>query len=353
MVKCVDSLAQKPACWHSRLTDVGNRTLLVEEKLIELLSDGRYHSGEALGRGLGISRAAVWKHLKKLDSLGLHVESVKGLGYRLPGGLEPLDKARISSSLSPTARRSLAGLTIHRTLISTNTHLLQLGAGGETIHGLACLAEQQLAGKGRRGRNWSSPYGRNIYLSVGWEFEGGAGALEGLSLAVGVALWQAIEKVTDASGVKLKWPNDLYYRNRKLGGVLVEIQGDLAGQCQAVIGIGINHGMPQWAGADIDQPWADISEMGAVERNYLVAAVIEQLLVMLENFTRHGFAAYAPVWRELDISRDRAVTLRTPGREYAGVARGIGDNGSLQVEIDGVIQAFHGGEVSLRVADDS
>lgn len=323
----------------------------MEEKLIALLADGCYHSGEALGRELGISRAAVWKHLKKLDSLGLQVESVKGLGYRLHGGLELLDADLIHAALPSEVHARLRGLTVHRALASTNTHLLQRGAT-ESVHRIVCLAEQQLAGKGRRGRQWTSPYGCNIYLSLGWEFEGGAAALEGLSLAVGVSLWQALAGVVEAQAVRLKWPNDLYFDNRKLGGVLVEIQGDLAGQCQAIIGVGINHGMAGRAGTEIDQPWADVGELGAVSRNRLAAAVIAQLLAMLENFSQHGFAAYAQSWRELDISRDKAVTLLTPGREYTGIARGIGDNGGLNVEIDGVIQVFHGGEVSLRVADD-
>lgn len=151
--------------------------------VLELLADGEVHSGEALGAALGVSRAAVWKQLQKLTQYGLVVESVKGHGYRLPGGLNLLSAAAIEGNLFPGARRLLRELILYDEVDSTNARLLarmEAGCG----HGVAMFAERQTAGRGRRGRHWVSPFSSGIILSIGWQFSGGIQLLEGLSLAI-------------------------------------------------------------------------------------------------------------------------------------------------------------------------
>ena len=138
--------------------------------------------------------------------------------------------------------------------------LRRVEAGGRS--GLVCTAEQQTAGRGRRGREWISPFGRNLYVSTVWEFTQGAAALEGLSLAVGVAVAQAL-KGLGLPEVQLKWPNDIQHEGKKLGGVLLEMVGDASRQCQVVVGIGVNVAMPGAAANAIDQAWTDISRMTA------------------------------------------------------------------------------------------
>jgi BirA family biotin operon repressor/biotin-[acetyl-CoA-carboxylase] ligase len=150
--------------------------------LLPLLADGEFHSGQELAGVLGVSRTAVWKQLEKLRELGLQIESVRGKGYRIRGGMELLEASRIEAGLTADSRRLLAELVVADVLDSTNAEVLRrMERGGPS--GLACVAEQQTAGRGRRGRQWVSPYAGNIYLSLGWEFAGGAAALEGLSLA--------------------------------------------------------------------------------------------------------------------------------------------------------------------------
>lgn len=322
-----------------------NPDLKMDQQLIETLSDGEFHSGQHLGDLLGISRTAVWKHLQKLGELGISIESIKGKGYRIPGGLDLLDENSISNLLGSDVGKLVRKIVLHRTIDSTNAYIAELAEQGSRV---VCLAEYQHSGRGRRGRNWISPYGKNIYLSLGWQYQGGAASLEGLSLVVGVAVLRALGA---ADGLGLKWPNDILFKGRKLAGILLEMQGDPSGECQIIVGIGVNHGMSVQGGTDIDQPWADASELGDWERNELVARILAELVPVLNTFGERGFSYYLEEWDKYDICRDRAVRLITPTLEIHGVARGVTRSGAVLIETDGSIESYHGGEISLRLAE--
>ena len=320
--------------------------------ILNLLADGEFHSGAELGDALGVSRTAVWKHLQKLEPLGLALTSVKGKGYCLPGGLELLDRERILGAVDASARSLVSELDLRTIADSTNTRAQARAAAGEA-RGYLCLAEQQTAGRGRRGRDWVSPFGKNIYLSAVWGFDGGVAALEGLSLAVGVALVAALERC-GLSGASLKWPNDLLWQERKLAGILLEMSGDVDGYCQVVVGIGLNVAMPEKAAEAIDQAWVDVQAMAAaqgvapVSRNALVAAILSELLPLLASFQSRTFTRWQERWEALDAYRDCPVALSTASSSVAGIARGVSETGALKVEVDGVLQQFHGGEISVR-----
>jgi len=314
--------------------------------ILGLLADGDYHSGKVLGELLGVSRTAVWKHLQKLEAYGLPLESVKGKGYRLLGGLELLDAGRITASLSAEARAGLAELELCESLDSTN-RLAMTRAQSGGAHGYVCLAEHQTDGRGRRGRQWASPYGQSVYLSAVAEFDGGAAVLEGLSLAVGVALVRALKRA-GAGGVGLKWPNDVLADGRKLAGILLEMSGDVAGVCQVVVGVGLNVSVAAGV-ADIDQPWVDVAELVPdVSRNDLVGFILDELLPLLMNYQRLGFAAYRDEWEALHVHQGCEVELSTVALLTQGVALGVTSTGALRVDVDGSEQIFNGGEVSLR-----
>lgn len=318
--------------------------------LLKALSDGAIHSGGELGDLTGVSRAAIWKQLQKLQDLtGLEFESIKGRGYRLAGGIDLLDIAAIKASILPSVQPLLSSIELHTQTDSTNRQAL-LRAQEGARNGHAILAEHQLAGRGRRGRTWVSPFASNLYLSVIWGFESGAGALEGLSLAVGVAIARALSAM-GAAEVGLKWPNDVYWQGRKLGGILLEMVGDAAGHCQVVVGVGINVNMPPQAEQDIDQPWCDLSSVCGqkVSRNRLAGEVLSQLLPVLTQFEREGFAAFRAEWAALDYIVGKPVVLHMGGRMLLGTAAGVGDTGALAIDTDGGRQWFHGGEVSLRL----
>lgn len=319
---------------------------VVKKVLLETLADGEFHSGQQLGSVLGVSRTAVWKHMQRLRRDGAEIECVRGKGYRLLRSMPPLQRDRIVSRLSRPALALLREIEVHDSVTSTNS--LALAAGR---HGYACLAEQQTGGRGRLGRRWVSPRGKNIYLSLVYEFARGAAALEGLSLAVGLALVEALAG-EGVDGLELKWPNDLVWRGRKVAGILLELSGDPQGPCQVVAGIGINVHMSAADGAGIDQPWVSLDEVcgGALDRNRLVAVCLNRLAAVLALFELRGFAPLRSRWQSLDYLYGRSVVLSVGERRFTGIARGVDDRGHLLLETPLGMESFSGGEVSARMA---
>jgi len=321
--------------------------------LLALLADGEFRSGQTLAEDLGVSRTAVWKQLRKLaDEAGIDIERVRGRGYRIPGGLDLLQAERIRRGLTPPAAALLGTLEVLDSVDSTNAELLRR-AGEGAASGLVCTAERQTAGRGRRGRHWVSPYAGNIYLSLLWHFDEGAAALEGLSLAVGVAVAQALADC-GVDGVRLKWPNDVLHDGAKLGGILLEMSGDADGPCQVVVGIGLNVAMPPAAAGAIEQAWTDLTAACAgspPDRNALLAGLLNALLPLLAGFGSGGFAPWRERWQALDAFAQRSVVLDTGVRRLAGIARGVDARGALCLETATGVQHMHGGEVSLRPAE--
>ena len=271
---------------------------------------------------------------------------------------EPLDETRILLALAEATRARLRDFALLPVVDSTNAEVLRrMAAGGGG--GMVCAAERQTAGRGRRGRRWQSPGGGNVYLSVGWRFAraargaeegGGMGALSGLSLAVGVAVIDALEDC-GVAGCSLKWPNDILFEGAKLGGILIEMAGGDAGR--AVIGVGLNVAMPGAAGRSIEQAWTDIARVkpGGISRNLLLAALLDRLFALLEDYDRRGFAPWREGWRRRDAFLGREVSLISGSKRITGTCLGVSDSGALRLRVDGGEQVFHGGELSLRAAE--
>jgi BirA family biotin operon repressor/biotin-[acetyl-CoA-carboxylase] ligase len=324
--------------------------LMSKSVLLPLLADGEFQSGQELAKALGVSRTAVWKQINRLAAeSGIAIESVRGKGYRIPGGIDLLDADRVRTALSARASALLSRLDILDSVDSTNAEAMRQAERGASS-GLVCTAEQQTAGRGRRGRHWVSPYASNLYVSLLWEFSQGAAALEGLSLAAGVAVARAL-RGAGVAGVQLKWPNDVLCGGAKLGGILLEMTGDAAGSCRVVIGVGLNVAMPPAAAAAIDQAWTDIRTVTADRhpgRNRLLAALLNELLPLVAGFEAQGFAPWRDEWQTLDAFAGKAVELNTGATQLSGVARGVDERGALQLETAAGVQAVYGGEISLR-----
>jgi BirA family biotin operon repressor/biotin-[acetyl-CoA-carboxylase] ligase len=320
-------------------------------RLIELLADGRFHSGQALGQRLGISRAAVWKHIKTLAELGLEVHAVRGLGYRLTQAFEPLCEESVRLQLSRTVRSRLQGLDLFRDIDSTSDYLKrkQPSVGGNEIS--VCVAEWQSAGRGRRGRRWVSPYGASLYLSCAANVTGVTLASGGLSLVVAIAVLEALQ-ICGVKHLGLKWPNDIYYQGRKLAGILLDLCGESSGPYQVIIGIGVNLNIPAGAAQEIDQPWADVSQTGiSIDRNRLAGLIIERLARTMDLFNEKGLSAFAKDWERFDLVSGRIVELHHEQEPMIrGVARGIDDQGALLIERDGETRSYHAGELSIRLS---
>lgn len=319
------------------------------KQIISLLADGAFHSGTELATALGISRSAVCKHLHTLVERGIELYRVPGRGYRLARPIELLDPEAILNAMHPGARRVLSGLEIHAEIDSTNQYLLRKLPSG-LASGYACLAECQNAGRGRCGRHWVSPFGCNLYLSLLWRFEAGFATLGKAGLVAGSRTVRALEAI-GVNGVGLKWPNDLLWRGQKLAGILIDMVGELKGPCALVVGIGINVAMPREAALSIDRPWTDLATItgGVVDRNRLAGCVLDSLLEGLGEFERSGLGPSLQDWEALDETRGRWVALQVPGGEgVRGIALGITERGSLRLLVDGRLQEYEHGEVTLR-----
>lgn len=235
---------------------------------------------------------------------------------------------------------------------STNTRLLSLPAppyGSADI----CIAEAQLAGRGRRGRPWISPPGASIALSVGWAFREAGRELPALSLAVGVAVVRALGRV-GAQGVLLKWPNDICFRDRKIGGILLESRAEPGGPAFVVMGVGINISLDDRDRDALQARGAHAAALadactGVPSRNQLAGAILDELLGMLLQFEREGIAPFLAPWAGLDALRGRASRVLLGESWISGRARGVDEEGALLLEVDGQLRKFNSGEVSLRL----
>lgn len=326
--------------------------MVTEHELLILLSDGHFHSGTELGEKLAISRTAIWKHIKQLETLyGLDVQAVQGKGYRLSRPVELLNDTIIINGLSEQGRDLLDVFEIHPLLDSTSRYLMQQGDRETKSGAHVVLAEMQTAGRGRRGKKWVSPFAQNIYLSLRWQFNDATLNLSGVSLAVGVALIKALNKL-EITDLQLKWPNDIYHKGRKLGGVLLELRGEAGGACDMVVGVGLNVSMSEQDGADIDQAWIDINSISKnkISRNQLVAATLSELLPCMQLYSQQGLKPFLQDWQANDMLKDKPVTLLLHDHHREGIARGVNEQGALLFESEGKIEPLYAGELSLRLS---
>ena len=316
--------------------------------LLTLLKDGRFHSGEALGAALGVSRSAVWKQLQHLEvELDLTIHKVRGRGYQLASPLVLLNADEITLSSSICA----GSIFISDTIDSTNAEALRLIDAGQAAPFLV-LSERQTAGRGRRGRKWVSPFAQNLYYSLVLRIDGGMRQLEGLSLVVGLAVMRALRDV-GVHGSGLKWPNDVLVGSKKVAGILLELVGDPADVCHVVLGIGINANMQ--SAAEVDQQWTSIQlETGrSVDRNHLVAHLSQALQAYLERHRDSGFSVIRDEWEQNHLWQGKAVSLIAGVNQVDGIVLGIDDQGALRLDVNGVEKTYSGGELSLRLRDDS
>jgi len=312
--------------------------------LLEMLSDGQFHSGQVLGKTLSVSRSAIWKQIRKLREIGIDVHSVTGHGYRIPGGLTLLDRDLLLSELGARHDWLDDALDIQFTVDSTNLEAMrQIRAG---VDRYLLLAEHQSAGRGRRGRQWVSPLGHNIYMSLLWRFQSGVAALEGLSLVLALSVVQALSRFS-LPGLAVKWPNDVLTNGRKLAGILLELQGDVDGPCHVVMGVGVNTRIPEAAGVAIDQPYSDMSAASgnAIDRNAVAVALIDSMVQNVEKFEREGFVPFRQQWLEHDAYFGRPVEVRSGQHVSTGIVAGVDDNGRLLLDEHGRISPISGGEL--------
>ena len=320
----------------------------IRERLIAQLASGQFVSGQAIGEMFGISRTAIAKHINAIEKMGIDVFRVTGKGYRLAEPLLLLNKSAIAEHCQRQALNP--NIETHSVIDSTNTFLLRR-IPNQVQKGQICVAEFQSAGRGRRGRTWVSPFGSHIYFSMYWYFEQGMAAAMGLNVVVALAISDALSNLYQLEA-QLKWPNDIYLNDKKLAGILIELEGQALEPCHSVIGIGLNVNMPSQMAEKIDQPWSDIQSnvSSKVDRNQLVGELIICLNKRLAAHEESGLASMLNDWQSRDKFLNQQVTLISGERETKGICRGINAQGALLLEQQGVVKPIYGGEISLRPA---
>lgn len=318
--------------------------------VLRLLSDGKFHSGTQLSMHLKISRSSIWKGIDFLRKLGVVIQAVPGRGYKWFEPFDLLSQKTILSLLRPVAKQALPRVDVVNVVSSTNDYLLSRLAHG-IPSGTVCVAEGQTQGRGRMGKSWRSPFGSNIYLSLYWRFPSRLHELSGLSLAIGLAILAALNDLEPLpSGVGIKWPNDIWYFDAKLCGILVESvsPNTQPNSTDVVMGIGLNLNMPPTASSSND--WTDLSKVLAKvpSRHVVIGALLNRLVEYLSRFQAKGFADFASEWAHYDLLVDKSVTLSAAHIEQYGIAKGVNERGELCVKIGETLKAVRYGEVSVR-----
>lgn len=297
-----------------------------------------------IAQRLEISEHIAASMLEQLKKQGIAVSATSEDKYYIEKKFSLLDETVLRQFLSTDV--AAVPIYLHWTIASTNLEASKLASKGEK-GSFFVLSEQQTKGRGRRGKDWVSPFGANLYCTYKTDFRGSVAGLAGLSLAVGVEVVQALQALTGESEINIKWPNDLYYKGRKLGGILIEVTNTAPNEHSVIVGLGIN-------GVHLDesvgQETAAMEEIlpAHITRNNWVAVVLEALHRCLVNFQAKGLQGYVRAWEQYDILKDQAVTIHLGGEAVQGVAVGLASNGELIVAAESGLRNFNAGEVSVR-----
>lgn len=317
--------------------------------ILNALNQGVFVSGQKLAEQLEISRTAVAKHIQSLQQMGLDIYRVNGKGYRLAAPLSLLDQEKITQHYLNYSHTPPQFIT-HSVIDSTNAHLLRQLQQGTLELGTTLVAEMQEQGRGRRGRQWQSPFGANLYYSHYWRLDDGLHGAMGVSIAVGLAVHDCLSHLYQLNAT-LKWPNDVLIEGKKLAGILVELDGQTQGPCHLVIGIGINLAMPKSSAEQIDQPWCDLSHhVEKLDKNQLTAALTFFLQQRLVQYQQTGLSQMYQHWNRQHAFQGKKVTLSTGSNSWSGICEGIDEQGAIILRSDGQNKRYFGGEISLRAS---
>lgn len=319
-----------------------------QQTIINILSDGLCHSGTELGQALNISRSAIWKQIKQLIEWNIPIASIYKQGYQLKQILILLDEGTIIEQLAKQQAEFPVQLHLFSSIDSTNRYLKDLPISEQLD---VCCAEQQTQGRGRFGRTWHSPFGENIYCSSRWKLQCDLAKLSGLSLITSLAVVSTLKKFIDIQDIKIKWPNDILWKDKKLCGSLIEIIAESNATAQVIIGIGLNvnsdteyHPLP-------DKPWCSLYEISNTlyDRNELIAHLIITLNHYITLFLNHDLQFFMNEWKQYDYLADKRITVTQALDSLTGIACGINSIGQLLLKDDeGNLHLLSSGDTSLK-----
>ncbi|MDQ0655452.1 biotin--[acetyl-CoA-carboxylase] ligase [Paenibacillus sp. W2I17] len=320
------------------------------EDLLHMLlnAEGRFVSGEEISRNLSISRTAVWKHVNKLRDMGYEFEAVSRKGYRLVTKPDSIDATALQLALDTTVFGRKAVLLT--STLSTQGDVLKLAEQGQA-EGAVVIAEEQTGGRGRFGRQWFSPPGKGIWMSVLLRPDLPLQHTPQLTLLTGVAVCRAVRACSGADA-GIKWPNDLLIDGRKVCGILLEstVEDHEVRYCIAGIGVDVNFD-PEDYPEDLTTIATSLKmETGqSVDRTKLTAAILTELEQLYFLYQKEGFGVISALWEALSVSMNREITVTNPHGVIEGKAIGLDPSGALIVEKhDGEHTLIISGEISWK-----
>ncbi len=318
-----------------------------EELVLSFLAEAadEFVSGEAISDKLGLTRAAVWKHVEALRGQGYRIDAIPARGYRLAGIPDRLT----ALELRPLLNTHDLGRVVHwfEELGSTNDRAKELADEGAE-HGEVVVAEAQTAGRGRRGRSWASPARKNLYFSVVLRPDLPPSRAPELTLVASLAICDALRQAGVEAGIK--WPNDLLAGGKKIAGILTELAADPDRVDWVVLGVGVNVNARREDFPEDVRPDATsvLLERGqAAPRGLFAAACFTALESWLDRHAEEGFAAIRDAWRERSVTLGREVAVKVHGRELAGVAEDLDETGALLVRTPAGVERILSGDVTL------
>ena len=319
-------------------------------QLLHKLIPGTFVSGKVLAAELEVSSTTVQKIVQMLMDRGVQIDRVRGRGYRLRHALDLLRESDILAQLDSNTEVRKIRFDCLSEVDSTNDYIKRyIPLGPNEV--AACTAEYQTAGRGRRGREWASPYASNVYLSLLWRMQRPISEASALSAWICVRIAQLLQKC-GVPGVRLKWPNDVYIGQKKLAGILLEGSGTIDAGFDLIIGVGVNVSMSQQCSPNIDQAWTDIiSETSgwSYSRSELVGMLLGTLVQTLNDFEDGSLRELPQSWSAYDLAIGKQVQLLLANKTILGKAMGVDELGALRLERDGRIDQYTAGDLSLRL----
>ena len=318
-------------------------------KILEILrNSGDYISGEEISSKLGISRSAVWKSVSKLRNVGYVIDAVSNRGYRLSEGIDLPISDEIHRYLDTESFGS--EIVYMKTVDSTNDLALTLARQG-AAHGTVVTTDQQTRGRGRKGREWISPQGVNLYLSIILKPEVSPAEASQLPVLSVIASIRALKRMAPDLPIMIKWPNDIYCRGKKISGTLCEMKAEIDRVNYVVVGTGININMKQPPDSIGDTATSLLIETGMeYSRVKITVFLLEELERIYNKWLSKGNLEFiTDEWNRSSYLKGLEVDVRTPTRIITGKAIGIALNGALKLKLpDGSVRLVYAGDATLH-----
>lgn len=316
----------------------------MRDKILELLKSGKdFLSGEMISHGLGISRNAVWKHVNALRDEGYEIESVRNKGYRLVSSGNIINEREIADGLDT---RLLGKYIVYMDEVDSTSE--EAKRQKDMPDGTLFVAEVQSAGKGRRGRKWTSARGDGIFMSLLLKPEIDMRDISQVTLAVGIGVCRALRECAGIEA-QIKWPNDIVCQGKKICGILTEMTAEIDRVEYLVCGIGINVNQKSF-GSELSKKASSLCILAEhkFERTPIIQSALRHIEDAYMMFLKSGFSTLQDDYRALCVTLGREVRVIRGGEGQTAFARDVNERGELLVERDGREFAVSSGEVSVR-----